>query len=180
MFAGDGAAGGDAGEHDLRHGLVHAGRRVGIVGVIRNVGVQVAIAGVKHVTDLHAMTRGNLLDGGQHLREPRARYHGILHHQRRRNTTHRAEGFLAALPQAGAIGVGGGHEHVAGAGVIATLADDVHVFVEPLSDAVDFTEQNRSGIGRIAGGIDRCFDGADGGVVHHLERSRYDAGGDDA
>ena len=67
MFAGDRATGGDAGQHDFRHRGVYAGGRVGVVGVVGDVGVQVAVAGVEHVAHLHAVSRGNLVNGGQYV-----------------------------------------------------------------------------------------------------------------
>ena len=69
---------------------------------------------------------------------------------------------------------------MAGAGVHAALTNDRHVFVEPVGDAVDLTQQYGGGIDRIAGSVDRCFNGTNGGVIHHLERGGYDTGGHDA
>ena len=44
---------------------------------------------------------------------------------------------------------------------------------------VHLDQQHGGGVGRIARGVDRCLDCLDAGLVHHLERGRHHARGDD-
>ena len=55
-----------------------------------------------------------------------------------------------------------------------------HVLRQAVGHAIHFAEQNRRGIHRIARRINRGFNGADGGVVHHLQRGGDNAGGHNA
>ncbi len=50
--------------------------------------------------------------------------------------------------------------------------------VEPGGGAVDLDDQDGAGVGREAE-VERGLDGGDDRAVHHLERRRHDAGGDD-
>ena len=136
MFAGNGATGGNARLHDGAHGVVHTRAFVSVVRVVRNVGVQVAVAGVEHVAHGHIVLLPDRINGRENLGELRARYHGVLHYQRGRQSSHGAEGFLASLPEPRAVGFAGGHRHAARTTGQAGLANDGDVFVEAVGHAV--------------------------------------------
>src|SRR5674476_730324 len=111
VFAGDRAAGVDAGLHDLRHRGVYARRLVRVVRVVADVRVHVAVASMEDVADVHAIARADAMNFREHGGQFRSRYNGILHHEVRRDATHRAEGLLAALPEPRAVGGIGGDAH---------------------------------------------------------------------
>ena len=81
VLASDGAARCDAGDHDLRHRCMHSRRLVGIGGVVGNVGVQIAVTGVKDIAHLHAVSHRDFVNGAQNFRQPRAGNDRVLHHQ---------------------------------------------------------------------------------------------------
>ena len=91
----------------------------GIVGAVSDVGVQISIAGVKDVAHHHAVSLADRVDGSENLRQLGAWNHGILHDEMRRQTAHRAERLLPALPQLHSLGVVASYSHLTGAAVKA-------------------------------------------------------------
>src|SRR5262249_40657180 len=67
VLAGQAAANVDAQLQDISPGLLGGGELGGVVRIIENERMQVAIAGVKDIGDLHAVTCANLGDLGEHL-----------------------------------------------------------------------------------------------------------------
>ena len=61
----------------------------------------------------------------------------------------------------------------------ADRLDRRDVVLESRGRAVELDEQRRGRVGRIAGGVDRCLDGANRRLVDHLERGGNDARRDD-
>ena len=180
MFAGDRATGLDTRLHDLRHRGVHPLRRAWFVGIVRNIGMEIAVARMKHIAHLDTVSCADAGDDVEYFGKSGARYNGVLHDERGRDATHGPERFLASLPQSHALLVGCGNAHLACCMLVATTADGFHIVFESGFQPVNFAQQNRCGVNRIACRVDGCFDGADGGVIHHLERGRNDAGCDDA
>src|SRR5581483_10920741 len=66
MLARNRSAGVNAHLHDLPHGGLHALHFVGIRPVVRNIRVQIPVAGVKDVAHQHLVSRGNRADPSQH------------------------------------------------------------------------------------------------------------------
>ena len=81
MLACDGATGVHADAHDFPHRAGYAGRLVGVVGSIRDVRVQIAVTGVKHIAHREAIAHCYLMDASQHITQPRARYDRVLHRE---------------------------------------------------------------------------------------------------
>ena len=141
--------------------------------------MQIAVARMKHVTDLHAMPSTDIGDGCQDFRQAGAWYDRILDHQRRRDAAHGSEGFLASLPQLRALGVGGRDAHITRALIAAAGTDGFDIVLQSRLQSIYFAQQNRRGVDGIPGSVNRRFDRTNRGVVHHLECCRNDAGGDD-
>ena len=179
MFARDGAARVHTDAHDLPHGAIDARGFIGIVGVVADVGMQVAVARMKDIADGHPVPRRDLANLRQHRRELRTRNDRILDDEVRGDASHRAERFLPPLPQPGPIGGIRCDAHGARAVREADLFNGTGVRVEAGGQTIDFGEQHRVGIGRVSGREDGCFHRANGRAVHHLECRGQDARGDD-
>ena len=82
--------------------------------------------------------------------------------QRRSRSARSVAERTSVAPDSGQIG----HDLFAGA-------------TDVVGKAIDLDQEHRAGVHRVAGVIGR-LDGLDGEVVHHLQRGRHDAGGDDA
>ena len=67
MLAGQAAADRDAQLQDLRARQLGAARLVGVVGIVEDERMQVAVAGVEHVRHLEAVRGADLRDLAQHL-----------------------------------------------------------------------------------------------------------------
>src|SRR5690349_7387654 len=102
MLASDRAAGIDTRTHDLAHRVVDALRFVGVVCVIRDIRMQIAVARMEDVTDLHAIPLADFIDALENFGELGAWHDGILHDEMWRETPHRAECLFPSLPEAGA------------------------------------------------------------------------------
>ena len=141
--------------------------------------MQVAVTGVKDIAHLHVVSNRDFVNGAKNFRQPRARNDGVLHHQRRRDTTHCAERLLASLPEPRAFVVGRCHTDVTRAALTTTVLDGCHVVGQTSRESVHFTQEDRCSVDRIACRVDRCLDRADRRVVHHLKCGRNNAGRDD-
>ena len=156
VLAGDRAAGVDARRHDLAHRDVHARRLVGVGRVVGDVRVQVAVAGVEHVADLHAMSLRRCVDLGEHLGQLRARHDRVLHDEvRRRRVPSRRTPSCAparaarARPRRARRAPCARRCSLQSASTVATSRS------RPAERAVELDEQHRRGVGRIAGRVDR-------------------------
>ena len=142
--------------------------------------MQVAVAGVEHVAHRELICRRDACDGLEHIGEGRAGDDCILHDEVARETAHRAERLLAALPQALALARVSGGAGRAGAVLLQHALDGFGVGRHGgLGAAVQLDEQHRRGVARIPGRVHGVLDRADARLVHHLERSGNDAAGDD-
>ena len=93
---------------------------------------------------------------------------------------HGAERLLAPLPEPGALRRRLGPPHLGGAVAQEQGLDRGGLRRDRRRRAIHLDEEDGPGIHRIAGRVNRGFDGADTGLVHHLHRGGHDAGGDDA
>ena len=180
MLAGDRAAERDAEVEDLaaRRSAARSASP-GIALVVEDERVQVAVAGVEDVADAHAVLDCQLADPPQHLGQARARHDAVLHVVARADTRPIAPNAPCAPSTARALG--------------ASAADALLVRAarrgrcprrRANSDAtsgaraVELDQQHRPGVGKP--GVDGRLDGLDRERVHHLDRGRHDARGDDA
>jgi len=79
--------------------------------IVKENGMDVAVAGVEDVGDLEAVLAADFVDAGQDRRELAARDAGVLGAIRVGNSADCAEGGFAGFPEGGAaIGIGGGFQ----------------------------------------------------------------------
>ena len=89
-----------------------------------------------------------------------------------------AEGGLASLPQQRALGVVGGHTDRADGVRVRRGLDGGALRVDRRLRAVHLDDEDRGGVGRVAGVRERLGSDHDA-VVHHLDGRRHDAARDD-
>ncbi len=140
--------------------------------------MQVAVAGMEDVAHRQAVFRGQRLDAAQHLGQGAARDGAVHAVVVGRQPPHRGKGILAPGPEFLPLGLVAGQADLGGTGGRQQAADalDVggHVGLHP----VQLAEQDGGGIHRVAG-VDEVLGGSQGQVVHHLQPTGDDAGGDD-
>ena len=138
--------------------------------------MEVAVARVEHVADREPVALADASNRLEYVGERRARHHGVLDYQVARQPAHRAERFLATLPQPFPLLLVRRRAHGACAVSLEDALDGAGVGRDRLvHPPVELDEQHGGGVPRIAGRVDRVLHGADAGLIHHLER-----GGDDA
>src|SRR5882672_8014419 len=99
MLTGDRTASPDARFHDLAPGLSHPLEIVTAAQIKTNQRMQIAIAGMKHIRQSQFVARADAISLRQHLRQTRARYHGILNHYVGTQTADGAERAFARGPE---------------------------------------------------------------------------------
>ena len=127
---------------------------------------------------LHTRSRccfADALNLGEHLGQPRARYDGVLHDEVRRDAPHRAERFLASLPEARALRPRRARRAPSARRCSCRAPRPSRRRARARRRAVQLDQQRRGRVGRIAGGVDRRLHGADRRLVDHLERGGNDS-----
>ena len=145
----------------------------GLSGVEQHAGMQVPVSGVEDVGDGDPVALTDLVDLPQHLRQAGSWNHAVNEVVVGRYGPERAEGRLAAHPEAFPFGVVLGDPHVGGSGIpqgcFHLSADLFDLFVQ----ALQFDQQDRAGVV----GVPRVGD-----VLDRLDAQRIDhlqGGGDD-
>src|SRR4051812_22187198 len=179
MLAGDTTTGGDARLHDFPHRFVNAFALRRIVGAVGDVGMQVAVSGMKDIADHHVVFLADATDGRQNLRQLRPRDHRILNYEVWSEASHRAKGFLPALPQLHSLGVIAGDFDLSGPAFQTDSADSLEVSDNAGFESIELDQQNCFCVARIPRRVDGIFHYADGGPVHELERRGYNSRRDD-
>src|SRR5687767_14136469 len=105
MLSGDAAAGVDTRTHDRTHRVVHPRGLIRIVPVVRKVGMQVAVTGMKDIAHRDAVLDSDLANFPKHFGEARPWNHRVLHDEMRSHPAHRAECFFPSLPQPRTLGI---------------------------------------------------------------------------
>jgi hypothetical protein len=139
--------------------------------------MQVAVAGVEHVRAAQSVLLGHSGDLEQHLgqRPPRNRaVHAVVVG---RDAADRRERGLASGPEEKPLLLVLRHADLRGSCVAEHAPDLRHVGGDLLRCAVGLDEQHGGGVERVVG-VHVLVDRARGGLVHHLEAGREDAGGD--
>ena len=175
MLPGDAAADGDAGPQDVFARGDHLVQFSWSPHVEEDVGVQVAIAGVKHVGDAQMVSGADGRNLPHDLRQPATRHHTVLHVVVGGQRPQRAERALAPFPQPEPLRVVLGHAHLARAMVHADLVHLAGTALGELAHSLQLHQQDGIGIARIShgrSGLHRF----DGEPVHHLQRGRHDPG----
>ena len=173
MFARQGAAQlHDRAQHLLTRGLDLV-QDLAVAKVEKDVGMQVAVAGVEHVRHRKLVVLADLAHRGQHLGQPGPRDHAVVQVVVGLDPPERPDRALAAGPQELALRRRLRFSHRVALVPGEDVGDRVHQLARGFGDAVDLDQQNRARIGRIARvvmGLDR----AHGDFVHHLERGGHD------
>ena len=178
VFAGDAAADGDAVAEDFARSVEGGLHAFGIVFVVHEDGVDIAVAGVEDAGDAQMVLGANFRDAGEHLGQLAAGDAGVLGTVAGADAADGAEGFFAGAPEIGAA------FRVAAAfegGDVVFLAegfDGGEVFVEAEILAVDFDDDEGLG-GFWEAEMEGVLDDADHGAVEHFHGGGDDARGDD-
>jgi len=178
VFAGDGAAGGDAEVEDFGGESFGGVLLAGDAGVVEDERMEVAVAGVEDVGDADACCGAEARDFAHDFREGGAGDDAVLHDVVGGDAAHGGEGGFAPFPDERALGVGLRDANF-GRGVGATDFVDVsHEGGDFGNGAVELDEEKRAAH-RIVG-VDGGFGGLDGERVHHFDGGGEHARGDDA
>ncbi len=111
--------------------------------------------------------RAHLLEDFGQLR---ARNHGVVHVEIRREATHRAERTFARAPEALPLRGVSRDRDLAGAGGAAVRARSLDLNRDCRTRAVELGDQHRARVGRHARGVDARLDRADRALIDDLER----------
>ena len=151
VLAGDRPALVDACAHDQPRELLRPLGLPGHAAVVADERMQVSVARVKHVGHSQPVLGRQLLDPAQHLGQPGARDHAVLHVVVRRDAPHGGEGGLARAPDQVALGLVAGDANARRALVLA----DRHHLLEASAAfgrrAVELDHQRGAGVERVAG-----------------------------
>jgi len=96
----------------------------------------------------------------------------------RGNPPHRREGILAPGPEAHTLGFVAGQAHFTGTGLLEHVGHPRAVILDVGFDTIQLAQEDGGRVHRVAG-VDEILRGADRQVVHHLQATGDDAGGDD-
>ena len=177
MFAGDGAAFGDAEPENFAAERLGALQFAGFADVIEDQGMQVAVPGMEHIDHGQAIAARHLADGAQHLGQVFARYGAVHAVIIGGDAAHGRKGGLAPGPETLRLACVLGDPYLARVKVLQQglnlPADRPHLRLA----AVQFADQDGLGVQRITG-PDKVLHGPDRGLVHHLQTGRDDAAGD--
>ncbi len=178
VLARDGAAHLGADLEDLPARRHHPRLRARLAGIVEEVRVQIAVAGMEDIADAEAMGRRDLVHPPQHIGELGARDDAIHHHVGGRDVPIGAEGGLAPLPEEIALRRVPRHPHLARAGLAAGLGDALGLLVHAGGEAVHLDEERGGGIARIAA-AEGVLHRPDGELIDHLHRGGHQPAGDD-
>ena len=133
---------------------------------------------MEDVGDPQAVLLGKLGHAVENLRQSAARNGAIHAVIVRRDSPDSRERRLAPGPETLALGLGIGDAERDGASRLGNDAHPLDQFVDLGLGAVEFDNQQRLDVQRVAG-VDERFGRVDGRTVHHLHTARNDAGADD-
>ena len=143
----------------------------GLVGIVEDQGVQVAVAGMKDVADSQSVLRRQGIDAFEYGAELVARDGAIHAVIVGRDASGRRERGLAPGPEQGPFIVVAGRANLGGAQLQQLAAHDHYVLGDLGIGSVQFAQQDCRRLHRVAC-VDEVLGGADGGVVHHLQAGR--------
>ncbi len=178
MFAGDGAPHRHAQIEDAPAQGLGLLQFAGAIGIEEDQRMQVAVAGMEDVAHRQAVFRRQGLDTAQDFGQGATRDGAVHAVVVGRQPPHGGKGVLAPGPEFLPLGLVAGQADLGGTGGGQQGADALdiggHVGLHP----VQFAEQDGRGVHRVAG-VDEVLGGSQGQVVHHLQATGDDAGGDD-
>ena len=178
MLARQHSPGGDAHPHDLLAGGVHPLHHAGLTLVEHQERVEVAVSGMEHVHDDQLVAGGDLVHLREHLDQAGPRHDGVVQVVVRLDPGDGAKGGLSALPDQCPLRVVRRHPDRASAVAPTDPRHAGDAILDRGREAVELDDENRGGVRREAGVHVRLHRPRDGSV-HHLQRRRHQAGGDD-
>src|SRR6478672_7760451 len=179
VLAGEHAAKLDAAAQDVGAEGLRPCHLAGLVGIVEDQGMKIAVAGVKYVGDPKLVFLRELADARQRLRQ-RAAWDGTVHAEIvRRDAPDRRERPPAAGPEQIALGFRSGNLAGGRAAALRNRLDAADQLVDLDAGTIELDDQKRLDVERIAR-MDKGFGGVDRGLVHHLHAAGDDAGADDA
>jgi hypothetical protein len=134
---------------------------------------------MEHVREAQPVAIADRADPGEDFGKLRARHHGVVHVEVRRETAHGAEGALPGPPEALALLGVARHLGSRRAGLGREAAHPLGLQRHRLGWTVELDQQHGARIHRQAGGVDAGLDGLDGAPVDDLERGRHQPAADD-
>src|SRR5882724_9985252 len=151
MFAGQDAAKLDATAQDVGAEGFRPLHLAGLVGVVEDQGMQIAVAGVKHVGDAETVLLRKLADAREGFRQ-RAAWYGAVHAEIiGRDAPDRRKRRLAAGPEQIALGFRVRNPAGGRTTTVRNRLDAADQFVDLDARAVELDDQQRLDIERIAG-----------------------------
>src|SRR3954447_18243129 len=178
MLAGDRAAGLDAELENLRR------ERLGALGlavdatVVEHEWMQIAVARMKDIAHAEPVLHRQRVDLSQDERQLRPGYDTVLHVVIGADAAHRREGSLASAPDRGAIDRVRGDPKLARTRLRAERLDAPEILLYLRERPVEVDDEDGAAARRIVR-ADRSLRSLDRHCVHHLDRRREDAAGDD-
>ena len=178
VFAGDAAPGIDADAQDFSTAVLHPVEHAGLVAVVHDQRVHVAVARVENIGDFKAVAVADGVNLLQHVGQLSHRDRAVHAQIVRRNLADGAEGTLAALPDVlGRNNVLG--DAYRGCAVLPRHGlDKGQLGFDFGLAALDFDDQQSLRIGRVPG-AGKAFTGEYGGTIHELDGDRGPPGGHD-
>src|SRR5215210_714633 len=149
----------------------------GVVVVVEDQRVEVAVASVEDVRDAHTVLLAELADPLEYVPEFRARDDRVLHVVVVGDPAHRRERGLSTLPKERPFGVVLGYPDLGGLGLLTDLYDLIELVRDLRLRPVELDDEDRGGLREAR--VDRGLDRLDAQGVHHLYRGRHDAAPDD-
>ena len=140
--------------------------------------MQIAVAGMKHVGDAKTVFLREIADPRQRLRQCAARDGAVHAEIIRRDPPHGRKRRLAAGPEQIAFGFRGGNLASGRAAALRDRLDPFDQFIDLDAGTIEFDDQQRLDVERIAG-MNEGFGGVDRRSVHHFHAARDDPGADD-
>ncbi len=178
VFAGDGAAGGDADFEDARGERFGGVLLAGDAAVVEDHGMKIAVACMKNIGDAEACFAAELFNFGEDARQGGAGDDAVLDDVVRRDAGHGGEGGFAAFPEEGAFGVGLREANFRGGVGAADFVDVTHERGDFGDGAIELDEKKSAAHGIVS--VDGGFGGLDGEIVHHFDGCGQHASSDDA
>ena len=171
VLAGQHAADLDAELEDLGAELLGAVEFAGLVGVVEDERMQIAVAGMEHVGDAQAVFLRQLRDAREHQRQLGARDGAVHAVVVRRDAADRRERRLAPGPEQQPLLFRGRDLARHRAAVARDRLDALDQMIDLGRRPVELDDQQRLDVERIAG-MDEFLDRVDRRPVHHLHAAR--------
>src|SRR5882757_4079407 len=178
MFAGKNAAEFDTDPQDIGAEGFGPFDLTGLVGIIQDQRMQIAVAGMKHVGDAEIVLSREVADSRQGLRQFAARDSAVHAEIIRRDPPDGRKCRLAAGPEQIALNFRSGNLESGRAAALRDRLDAADQLIHFDAGTIEFDDQKRLDVERVAG-MNEGFGSVDRRFVHHLHAAWNDPGADD-